>query len=421
MADPTEPMDPKPTTPNPAHARSNRQNAARWLAAPAAAVTIVGGVLVAQAADASPTLPERSAEQLLVDLQSAKPLPMSGTVSSTVSLGLPELPSSVTGGDTGLTSLIVGSNTARVWTDGEQRSRFALVAGANETNIVKDGDQVWQWSSRDRTATHYTVDGQAKADAKQQGAASAEQAPEEYVPKTPQEAAQQVLAKLDPTTAVTVDGTGSVAGRGAYQLVLTPRDAATRVGKVTISVDAEHHVPLRVQVDSTKTGANAIDVGFSRVSFAMPDANVFAFTPPPGATVVDRTGGNADGDQARDQRGKTEPGATEQGAESDKQHPQVVGEGWTAVTTGYLSATPPDPHGDARADSSDAPETGNGSDASGQQLQQVMESFPKVSGSWGAGRVLDGTLISAVITDDGRYAVGAVAPDALYQALPPAR
>jgi hypothetical protein len=47
----------------------------------------------------------------------------------------------------------------------------------------------------------------------------------------------------------------------------------------------------------------------------------------------------------------------------------------------------------------------------------VLAALPRVSGSWGSGRLLRSSLLSAVITDDGRLAVGAVAPDLLYQAL----
>ena len=47
----------------------------------------------------------------------------------------------------------------------------------------------------------------------------------------------------------------------------------------------------------------------------------------------------------------------------------------------------------------------------------VLDSLPAVSGSWGKGRLLSTTLLTAVITDDGRVAVGAVVPDALYRAL----
>jgi hypothetical protein len=47
----------------------------------------------------------------------------------------------------------------------------------------------------------------------------------------------------------------------------------------------------------------------------------------------------------------------------------------------------------------------------------MLQALPKVSGPWGSGRLLSGSLFSVVLTDDGRYAVGAVAPQALYKAL----
>jgi hypothetical protein len=40
-----------------------------------------------------------------------------------------------------------------------------------------------------------------------------------------------------------------------------------------------------------------------------------------------------------------------------------------------------------------------------------------VSGSWGSGRLLAGTAFTAVFTDDGRLAIGSVAPDLVYAAL----
>ncbi len=49
---------------------------------------------------------------------------------------------------------------------------------------------------------------------------------------------------------------------------------------------------------------------------------------------------------------------------------------------------------------------------------QALALLPRVDGAWGSGRLLDGTLVSAVVTDDGRYAIGAVDPAQLYAALP---
>ena len=49
--------------------------------------------------------------------------------------------------------------------------------------------------------------------------------------------------------------------------------------------------------------------------------------------------------------------------------------------------------------------------------RRTWRSCPKVSGSWGSGRLLAGTAFSVVITDDGRVAAGAVGPKLLYDAL----
>jgi hypothetical protein len=47
----------------------------------------------------------------------------------------------------------------------------------------------------------------------------------------------------------------------------------------------------------------------------------------------------------------------------------------------------------------------------------VLQALPRVSGAWGSGRLLNGTLFSVLLTDDGRMAVGAVPASQLYAAL----
>jgi hypothetical protein len=61
--------------------------------------------------------------------------------------------------------------------------------------------------------------------------------------------------------------------------------------------------------------------------------------------------------------------------------------------------------------SSEAAGSGSG------QLARMLRVLPRVSGTWGTGHLLKGTLFSALLTDDGRLVVGAVAPEALYAAL----
>jgi hypothetical protein len=50
------------------------------------------------------------------------------------------------------------------------------------------------------------------------------------------------------------------------------------------------------------------------------------------------------------------------------------------------------------------------------QATALLGSLPRVSGTWGTGRLFTSTLLTALITDDGRAYVGPVDPDLLYKA-----
>ena len=49
-------------------------------------------------------------------------------------------------------------------------------------------------------------------------------------------------------------------------------------------------------------------------------------------------------------------------------------------------------------------------------LNALLGSATQVSGSWGSGRLLRTSLVSALITSNGRLFVGAVQPSVLYAA-----
>jgi hypothetical protein len=153
-------------------------------------------------------------------------------------------------------------------------------------------------------------------------------------------------------------------------------------------------VPLRVQVYAKGSADPAIEVAFSQVSFARPSADQFKFNPPPGTKV-------------------TESSNTSQAPSADKATTQgqstVVGDGWTSVfvTRGSSDLLPGLISGGSNS-SSDTSREANQSSA-------ILDRLPRVSGSWGSGRVLSGKLFSVLLTDDGRVLVGLVAPDKLYQ------
>jgi outer membrane lipoprotein-sorting protein len=342
----------------------------------AAALVGAGPIVHAVTADAHGSLPPRTAAQLLVDVRQAKLHALSGTVVETADLGLPELPTigGRGGNEASFSSLLTGSHTMRVWYAGPDRQRFALLGQLGESDLVRNGTDLWAWSSRDNTATHWTVP-----------AAHDEPAPSAPLGSgsamTPQQAAEAALRAIDPSTRVSTDPTASVAGRPAYELRLEPRDSRSLIGSVRIAIDGSTHIPTRVQIFARGASSPAFQVGFTSFSTAMPDDSVFGFSPPPGATVKqgDLAGAEPSPRQLR--------GAT----------PGVVGRGWTSVLVAAL------PEGLAGGQ-------GPGSNP-------LLGALPQVSGSWGSGRLFRSALVSAVLTDDGRVAVGAVPPQLLYDAL----
>jgi outer membrane lipoprotein-sorting protein len=370
--------------------------ALRWLVPAAAAVVVIGGGAAAGTivASADPSLPERSAAQLLVDVQNAKVDGFSGTVVQTADLGLPSLPGVTSGaGSSEIMNLVAGSNTARVWYAGEDKARLALMGTLGETDVIRNGSDVWMWRSADSSATHF------KLPADKAGKGAKPEALPSGVPSTPQEAADAALAAIDPTTAVTTTGAAKVAGRDAYELVLTPRDTASLVGQVRLAIDAEKHIPLGVDVYAKGANDPAVRVAFQQVSFEVPDAEQFTFNPPPGTKVTEPS----EADIAKEHEKAITPEAEKaqkQAAEGTK----VVGKGWTSVLVAKL------PAGD------DAKAGKDGAAGAAGQLDAIVGTLPKTSGTWGSGHLLTSALFSALITDDGRILVGAVAPEKLYEA-----
>jgi len=374
--------------------------ALRWLVPAAAAVAVIGGGAAAGTivASADPSLPERSAAQLLVDVQNAKVDGFSGTVVQTADLGLPSLPGVTSGaGSADIMKLVAGSNTARVWYAGEDKARLALMGTLGETDVIRNGSDVWMWRSADSSATHYKIPAD-KADKKPAALPSG-------VPSTPQEAADAALAAIDPTTAVTTTGAARVAGRDAYELVLTPRDTASLIGQVRLAIDAEKHVPLGVDVYAKDANDPAVRVAFQQITFKVPDAQQFAFNPPEGTKVTEPD----PADLAKEHGKAITP---EQAKEAEKQAAadgtKVVGKGWTSVLVAKM------PTGDDKAGAKTGDQAGAGQIAG--QLDAIVGALPKISGTWGSGHLLTSALFSALITDDGRILVGAVAPEKLYEA-----
>lgn len=345
-----------------------RRPSLRWLVPGVAAALVLGGGAAASAITASddPDLPPRSAAKLLADLQTAQIGAVSGTVVMTADLGLPSMLAGSEHGNADLGSLWSGSNTLRVWYDSPERVRVALLGTLSQSDIIRNGQDLWIWESSENKASHWSLPAGFTADGAEAPAHPA---------LTPQEAADKALAAIDPSTEVSSDETTTVAGRDAYELVLTPRDPDSLISQIRLAIDAEHSLPLGVQVYGD--GADpAFEVEFTQISFEAPDAEQFEFNPPPGGTVEEQE--------------LFDPMSFGFGVPQV----EVIGEGWTSVLALRLPAD-------------------------SEQLDSVrgfLELLPSVSGDWGSGHAISGNLFSVLVTDDGRVLLGAVTPERLAEA-----
>jgi outer membrane lipoprotein-sorting protein len=391
------------------------------------AALVAGGVAFASASrseGAPPSLPSRTPEQLLADVSQANVPGLSGTVVETARLGLPELPA--TGGSAGgnggasIAGLVTGSHTIRVYLKGQDKSRAAITGPLSESDVIHNGRDLWLYSSDQNAVTHFRSNGNNGPT----GSAPETPAPGN-APVTPQQAAHMVIQAITPTTQVQVERNLRVAGRDAYQLRLRPKDPGSLIDSVVLAVDGATKVPLRVQVLAKGKQDPAFEVGFTQVQFRAPSDDVFDFTPPPGAKVTEgKLPGHAGNGQAAP---KPNAGATPNPDAAEA--PRVIGEGWTAVLVLPNGGTlgnggpggSPAPNGSSGSEGSapngpNASKSPNGTPNQSELLAQLLRTATPVHGAFGSGRLLRTTLVTVLLTDNGRLYAGAVTPEAIQAA-----
>jgi outer membrane lipoprotein-sorting protein len=341
----------------------------KWMPAVAVPAVIVVGVLaVPLQAGAAGDLPEKTPQDVLELAAASTEDTFSGTLEQSSELGLPEVPSSGDAAASELSDaldLLTGSHTVRVYQNGAEQSRVQVQDTMSERNLIRNGSDVWVYDSADQTAAHLTLPdrpGDAAAGPRY----------------TPGELADEFLAKVSPSTTVSLGENTQVAGRAAYELLLTPNTDDTLVGSVAIAVDAETGLPLRVQVDARDAAEPAISVAFTSLDLNAPSADLFAFTPPAGATVTEESLPEKDGSGF-----------------SEAQHSEatVIGSGWDAVLV-----------------------VPAGSEAGRLAELTATPLYTQLTDAVDGGRAISTTLLSVLITDDGRVFAGSVPVERLQAA-----
>jgi outer membrane lipoprotein-sorting protein len=389
--------------------RRRRRRLVAW-SVPAALVIGVAAVgmapkLMPASADPVPNLPTLTPAELLVKAATANVQTFSGHVTLDANLGLPDLGSLGAAVGTGTAfDFLSGSHTASVAVDGPDHVRVALPSIGAENDWIRSGNDLWAWNSRNQSVTHVTIpaDVAGKADT---AATTA--------PPTPDQLAQQLLAAVDPSTAVSVETPGYVAGRPVYELVLTPRSADSTVQNASIAVDAATGMALDAKITAKGATSPALELGFNDISFDQPAASTFQFTPPPGATVTQAStpsailGLGGDGPILHEGRRvgrKVVPSNGTEAAPAPTPAPPAVDSHLPSGTTVVGTAW------DSVVITKSVPLNG--------PIGGILSDAQTVTTPAGTGRLITTSLVNVIVLPDGRVAAGAVTPQALAAAIP---
>lgn len=369
-----------------------RQSRRRVLVPAAVAAVAAVGVIAVPVFAAGSGLPSVSAQQLLTKVLSGQVQTFSGTVQSTVDLGLPSqlvsaIPSALSGSVGGgpgaapsasaasasasasaekeLSSVLSGTQLFQVAADGPNKQ--AVTSTGQGFALVHDGDSAWIYDAGSHAATHFT------------GVDAGGAAQSAHPALDPQQAAADALKSLGSSTTVSVSGQSVVAGQSVYELSVRPKGSGSTIGEVRIAVDAANGMPLEVRVLPSDGSDPILDVAFSTVSFAAPSASTFAFTPPSGTRVTSQAVPSSQVKPAKPTRGA-----------ADSPNVTVSGSGWSTVWTIKPSAQ-------------------QGKSGVAGELGAVKEFGKPVAG----GTLVSTKLINVLVANDGTVYAGAVTPSVL--------
>ncbi|MDQ4502701.1 hypothetical protein [Sinomonas sp. ASV322] len=404
----------------------------RWLPAAAVPAVVAVAALAGGAAAVSPP-PPSTPEQVLALMASHASRPQfSGTIEERANLGLPSIPSqalgpatksSTLGAEAAFLELLTTAHTARVFVNGPMLVRVQVMDQLAERDFIRAGSDWWTFDSKTNAVTHATIpthgigsDGNNPAEP-----GTAPKAPV----VTPDQLAQRFLAAADASTNVTLGPSVTVAGHAAYELVLTPKASGTLVGSVQIAVEAQTGMPLGVDVYAKGQKDPAYHEAFTQLDLKAPDASIFMFTPPPGATVTQVPDPAKEGTQkapsstapsntAPKAPSNTAPKAPSNTAPSNTAPPSTAPK--APSNTAPSNTAPPSTAPKAPSNTAQGPTIiGKGWDAvvvipAGDVPVGVLDTplVKQLATPVAGGRVLSSSLLNIFLTDDGRVIAGAV-------------
>ena len=378
----------------------------KWIPSIAVPAVIAAGAVAVPLQANAVDLPDLSANEVMVLMQQSEVQSFSGTIVKVSDMGLPTLEfSSMVSEEmvaemeekmpeefadfvpaviesnilTQAVELISGTHRIRVYNSGADKLRAQILDPMSQRDLIVNGDQFWIYDAKMATAVNGTIE-MEQDPAKQ---AEAEKAITDYAASvaldltSPEAIADYLVSMIGDSSNLSVGTDHSVAGRTAYELILTPNVDGSLVERAKLSIDSETGMPLKVEVFSASQVDAAMSVGFESISFGAIDQSLFDFTPPAGTEVssLDSSDYEAGDKDSADYAEKTEP--------------EILGENWLSVV--HLAAMPTEIPADLMSN------------------ELFGDMFTEVQG----GRALTSALVNVLITDSGDVYMGAVTIDYL--------
>lgn len=397
----------------------------RWAPAALVATAITAGTIALPMQANAVDLPDLTPQQVML-LMEGEIQGFSGTIVKTSELGLPPLQmSSMMNEDmikemeeklpegfedfvpslieqnaiTQAVELIAGTHKIRVYASNEG-ARVQVLDTMSQRDVVINKDEFWFYDSRKATAITGAIVPMDQAEL--EGAQTeAEAKLQEYAAQiqldisNPEAVANYLMEQIGESTSVSVGKDHRVAGRTAYQLIAQPNADNSLIESVIVSVDSENGMALDVKVYSKEQELPALHVGFESISFEVPSASMFSFTPPAGTIVetmevpaeleaqLEKLKAEADLSDVTDEQ-KAALRAEIEAKYGPAPSTELIGEGWESVV--YLSAIP------------------------SQVPMELLENelFADLMTTVAGGKVFSTPVMNILITDSGKVYAGAV-------------
>lgn len=396
-----------------------KRNVLRWIPAVMAPVLVAASAVgFSVSANAAIDLPDKSASQILQLVNTNPEIAFSGRVVKKAALGLPPmnivpdisqsmideaaknmpkemvdfLPRASAQGELALAlEFAAGVHTANIYVDGVDKARVQVLDLLSERQFIRNGADLWFYDAGKQRVQHAVINpaDEAKAEKEALNFFNANSVKLPFDATSPAAVADYFLDQAGKDTTFNVGKDAKIAGRGVYQLSMSPKNAGSLVESVTISIDATTGLPLGVIVKAVGQSTPAFEVAFESITFAKPDASNFNFVVPAGS-VVEEVPVPTDSDLGQ-YAGKL-PTAAEK-AQAQTEAEKLMAEGWAAVVEVPAAMVPA-------------------------EFSAIKENtlYNELTKPVAGGRIFTTALMNVFIADDGRIFAGSVTQQRLLEA-----